>query len=80
MILALANTIISEYLDQFASWIEDDGVWVDEQEILIWERTHPQPYNRNAYQGTYQDPGALHLSGFIGHSYGYTSVYSPEAT
>ncbi len=46
----------SEYLDQFASWIEDDGVWVDQEEILTWERAHPQPYNRNAYQGTYQDP------------------------
>ena len=55
------DTGISEYnneevLDKFSSWIEDDKVWVDEDEILAWEQKHPQPYNRNAYQGDYQDP------------------------
>ena len=45
----------SERLHRFGSWIEDDGVWVDEEEVLLWEKEHPQPYDRSAYQGTYQD-------------------------
>ena len=46
----------SEILDKFDSWIKDDKVWVDEDEILEWERQHPQPYIRDTYQGAYQDP------------------------
>jgi methylamine---glutamate N-methyltransferase subunit C len=46
----------SETLPRFESWIEDGDVLVDEDEILAWERSHPQPYNRTAYQGSYQDP------------------------
>lgn len=46
----------AEYLDKFASWIDDHKVWVDKDEILAWEAKHPQPYNRNAYQGSFQDP------------------------
>ena len=33
----------SEKLYKFASWIEDGEVWVDEHEILAWEKQHPQP-------------------------------------
>ena len=44
-----------EVLAKFASWIEDDQVMVDAEEILAWEKIHPQPYNRDAYQGSYQD-------------------------
>ena len=55
------DTGVSEYnnneiLDKFSSWIEDNKVWVDEEEVLEWERQHPQPYIRDAYQGSYQDP------------------------
>ena len=46
----------SEILPKFNAWIEKDKVWVDEEEILAWEREHPQPYNRASYQGSYQDP------------------------
>ena len=46
----------SEYLDKFESWIEGRKVWVDQDEILAWEKKHPQPYDRDAYQGAYQDP------------------------
>ncbi len=45
----------SEYLDKFESWIEDHKVWIDRDEILAWETNHPQPYDRNAYQGSFQD-------------------------
>lgn len=45
----------SEKLQHFNAWIEDDKVWVDEDEIKRWEIDNPQPYNRDAYQGLYQD-------------------------
>ena len=55
------DTGISEYnnaeaLHRFNSWIEDGKVFVDEDEIHAWELENPQPYNRSAYQGAYQDP------------------------
>ena len=45
----------AERLPRFTSWIEDDGLYVDHDEILEWERDNPQPYDRDAYQGAYQD-------------------------
>lgn len=55
------DTGISEYnnaevLHRFNSWIEDGNVFVDQDEIAAWELENPQPYNRDAYQGAYQDP------------------------
>ncbi|CAM2068259.1 Rieske 2Fe-2S domain-containing protein [Sulfidibacter corallicola] len=54
------DTGVSEYNNQealakFTHWIENDGVWVDEDEIRAWEMEHPQPYQRDSYQGAYQD-------------------------
>jgi glutamate synthase domain-containing protein 2/nitrite reductase/ring-hydroxylating ferredoxin subunit len=40
---------------RFQSWVEDGAVWVDEEEIVAWEMEHPQPYDRDAYQGLYKD-------------------------
>lgn len=45
----------SERLATFSAWIEDDQVMVDVDEILLWEKDNPQAYDRNAYQGAYQD-------------------------
>jgi glutamate synthase domain-containing protein 2 len=55
------HTGVSSYdntdrLHKFASWIEADSLMVDEEELLAWEKEHPQPYDRTAYQGAYQDP------------------------
>ncbi len=55
------DTGVSSYrndhvLHKFSAWIEEGGVWVDEDEIAAWEKDHPQPYVRDVYQGTYQDP------------------------
>ncbi len=55
------DTGISEYnnsetLQKFNSWVEDGLVLVDEDEITAWAKAHPQPYNRDTYQGAYQDP------------------------
>jgi glutamate synthase domain-containing protein 2/nitrite reductase/ring-hydroxylating ferredoxin subunit len=46
----------SEVLHKFESWVEDDRVLVDEDEIRAWADANPQPFDRNAYQGLYQDP------------------------
>ncbi len=45
----------SEQLHRFNAWVEDERVWVDEDEIKAWAIDNPQPYNREAYQGLYQD-------------------------
>ncbi len=44
-----------EKLHRFSSWVEKDGVWVDEDEVAAWEKENPQPYDRDAYQGLYAD-------------------------
>lgn len=46
----------SETLPKFNAWVEDGQVYVDEDEISAWALSHPQPYDRQAYQGEYQDP------------------------
>jgi glutamate synthase domain-containing protein 2 len=45
----------NERLKKFTSWVEDDHVWVDEDEIRAWLQDNPQPYDRDAYQGLYAD-------------------------
>lgn len=46
----------SETLPKFNAWLEDGQVFVDEEEIATWAKKNPQPYQRDAYQGAYQDP------------------------
>ena len=50
---AYTNT---ERLEKFSHWIEDGAVLVDADEIREWEHCHPQPFQRDAYQGDYADP------------------------
>ena len=45
----------AERLPTFEAWIEDGVVYVDADEIAAWAKEHPQPYDRAAYQGLYQD-------------------------
>ena len=45
----------SEVLHKFSAWIEDGGVWVDAEEIAAWREENPQAYDRESYQGAYQD-------------------------
>ncbi len=54
------DTGVSEYandevLNKFTAWIEDGQVVVDEDEIAEWAVANPQPFDRDAYQGAYQD-------------------------
>ncbi len=44
-----------EVLEEFTSWIEDGGVYIDGDEVAAFETEHPQPYDRNSYQGAYHD-------------------------
>ena len=46
----------SETLPKFNAWVENGEVLVDADEITAWAKQHPQPYQRDAYQGAYQDP------------------------
>lgn len=51
---------VSEYsndeaLPKFRSWIEDDQVLVDADEIAAWAQAHPQPFDRGSYLGLYAD-------------------------
>ena len=64
------DTGVSEYhheevLAKFTAWVEDDGLWVDADEIAVWAERNPQPYDRNSYQGAYQDPHANPEEPFI---------------
>ena len=45
----------SERLHRFSAWVQEDQVWVDEEEIEAWAADNPQPYDRDAYQGLYKD-------------------------
>ncbi len=45
-----------ERLHRFGSWVLDGQLVVDRAEIHKWACEHPQPYDRDAYQGAYQDP------------------------
>ncbi len=49
----------SETLPRFEAWIEDGQVLVDADEIAAWARTNPQPFQRDSYQGAYQDPNGI---------------------
>lgn len=56
----------SQRLASFTAWVEDGGVHVDADEIEDWERSHPQPYDRDAYQGAYQDPHGTADEPYVG--------------
>lgn len=43
-------------LQRFEAWIDEGGVWVDEDDIAGWERRNPQRWRPDDYQGLYQDP------------------------
>ncbi|WP_299228313.1 glutamate synthase-related protein [uncultured Psychroserpens sp.] len=54
------DTGISEYnneeqLHKFQEYIEEDSLLIDENEIIDFETNHPQPFDRDAYLGTYAD-------------------------
>ena len=57
------DTGISEYdnaerLHKFTAWVEGGKVVVDADEIAAWHVDNPQPFDREAYLGDYQDTGS----------------------
>ena len=57
------DTGVSEYandevLQKFDAWVDEreDAVFVDASAVAAWAEEHPQPYDREAYLGLYQDP------------------------
>jgi glutamate synthase domain-containing protein 2/nitrite reductase/ring-hydroxylating ferredoxin subunit len=66
------KTGISEYhneekLHRFSGWIDEGQLWVDEEEISDWEKSNPQPFQRNTYQGDYADVHGTEEEPFVGH-------------
>ncbi len=54
------DTGVSEYnndevLQTFPCGEDDGAVWVDADAVAAFAQEHPQPYDRDAYQGIYQD-------------------------
>ncbi|MEO1434256.1 MAG: Rieske (2Fe-2S) protein, partial [Bacteroidota bacterium] len=54
------DTGVSEYnnaevLHKFPEAIENGKVYIDRVDIIAYEELHPQPFDRNAYQGLYAD-------------------------
>jgi len=45
----------SEALPKFFATVKKGKVFVDEAEIAAWAEEHPQPFDRDAYQGLYAD-------------------------
>jgi len=45
-----------EKLRRFTSWVEDGSIWIDADELAAFAIAHPPPFDRDAYQGEYQDP------------------------
>ncbi len=63
---------ISEYnndevLHKFKAWIEDDAVWVDQEEITEYLEGHPQPFNREVYLGAYADTNPEDTEPYTGY-------------
>ena len=76
----------AEKLHKFRAWRENGEVFVDSNEIEIWEANNPQPYNRNAYQGTYADfhgtpdePSTTYIQQLAAHGLSKTGHHGPSA-
>ncbi len=44
-----------EALQKFSAWVSKGQVFVDQDEIAAWGEANPQPFDRDAYLGDYQD-------------------------
>jgi len=45
----------TDILPKFNSWLEDGSIWVDADEVAAFAAENPQPFRRDAYQGSFQD-------------------------
>ncbi|NNL88452.1 MAG: Rieske 2Fe-2S domain-containing protein [Marinicaulis sp.] len=70
------ETGVSEYnnaeaLEKFTAKVKGGKVLVDEDEINAWAEEHPQPFNRDAYQGLYADTHPVPEEPHVGLIQGY---------
>ena len=70
------DTGVSEYnnaeaLQKFAAQVKGGKVYVDKNEVEDWALEHPQPFNRDAYQGLYADTHPIPEEPFVGLIQGY---------
>lgn len=66
------DTGVSEYnneeaLQKFSAKIENDQVMVDETELKAFASKHPQPFNRDSYQGAYADTAPEDTEPYTGY-------------
>ncbi len=61
----------NEVLQKFSAVIKSGNVLVDENEIKAWAKDHPQPFNRDDYQGLYADTHPESEEPFVGLIQGY---------
>lgn len=64
------DTGISEYnnkekLYKFKSVLKDGSIWIDRLEIAEYVAIHPQPFDRNSYQGVYADTHPEEMEPFV---------------
>ncbi|MEO0398412.1 MAG: glutamate synthase-related protein [Pseudomonadota bacterium] len=70
------DTGVSEYankevLQKFTAMVRGGKVYVDEDEVAAWAEAHPQPFDRDAYQGLYADTHPEPEEPFVGLIQGY---------
>jgi len=75
----------SERIERFTAWVDDGVVFVDTDEIAEWVEANPQPYDRDSYQGAYQDPtgtpeepNVKMIREFAGHGLERTGSHGPS--
>ena len=70
------DTGVSEYnneeaLQKFAAKVKGGKVLVDADEVNAWAEDHPQPFNRDVYQGLYADTHPAPEEPHVGLIQGY---------
>ena len=55
----------SEQLHKFTSWVDDGSIHVDGDEVAAFALEHPQPFDRDSYQGQWQDPHGTHAEPYV---------------
>jgi glutamate synthase domain-containing protein 2/nitrite reductase/ring-hydroxylating ferredoxin subunit len=55
----------AEALEKFTSVLEGDALMVDRAEVLAFAMRHPQPYDKDVYQGYYSDPHMVPEEPFV---------------
>lgn len=61
----------SEALNKFSSVVKGGKVLVDRDEVEAWARDHPQPFQREEYQGLYADTHPVPEEPHVGLIQGY---------